>query len=127
MRSTRRADVGRTVLRRESWSIPAGDVPDRAEDVASFARDRGMPQRVFAKSPLERKPMFLDIDSPVLGRILCRHARQAAADAPTARIRFSEMLPTPEQCWLADPDGNRYVSELRIVAAAVRRKSSAAD
>ena len=26
------------------------------------------------------------------------------------------MLPTPEQCWLADADGNHYVSELRMVA-----------
>jgi hypothetical protein len=118
-----RVTVGRTVLRRASWSIPAREVPDRPEDVASFARDRGMPRRVFVKSPLERKPMFLDVDSPVLGRILCRHARQAAADAPSARIRFSEMLPAPEECWLAEPDGNRYVSELRLVAVDERRRA----
>lgn len=111
-----RAQIGNTVLRRESWNIPAAEVPKQAEDVPGFARDRGMPRRLFAKSPLERKPMYLDTESLVLGRILCRHARQAAAEAPGARIRFSEMLPAPEQCWLRDPDGNRYVSELRIVA-----------
>ncbi|HEX7291629.1 MAG TPA: hypothetical protein VF250_10940 [Conexibacter sp.] len=111
-----RAQIGNTVLRRESWSIPAAEVPQRAEDVPAFARDRGMPRRVFAKSPLERKPMYLDAESPVLARILCRHARQAAAADAGARMRFSEMLPTPEQCWLRDPDGERYVSELRMVA-----------
>jgi hypothetical protein len=26
------------------------------------------------------------------------------------------MLPAPDECWLADADENRYVSELRIVA-----------
>ena len=31
-------------------------------------------------------------------------------------IRFTEMLPAPEQCWLHDPEGNSYVSELRLVA-----------
>jgi hypothetical protein len=81
-----------------------------------------MPRRVFAKSPLERKPMYLDVQSPVLGRILCRHARQAAADSAGARMRFSEMLPLPEQCWLRDPDGRRYVAELRLVALDVSRR-----
>jgi hypothetical protein len=114
-----RLTIGRTVLRREGWSVPARDVPQRAQDVAAFARDRGMPQRVFAKSPLERKPMYLDIESPVLGRILCRHARQAAAAADDARIAFTEMLPTPEQSWLRDAAGERYVCELRLVAVDV--------
>ncbi len=57
-----RVTVGGTVLRREGWSILAGEIPDRAEDVAAFARDRGMPRRLFTKSPLERKPMYLDTD-----------------------------------------------------------------
>jgi hypothetical protein len=120
-----RVAIGHTVLRRESWSVPAAQVPQRAEDVAAFARDRGMPPRVFVKSPLERKPMYLDTESPVLGRILCRHARQAAADSADAQIAFTEMLPTPEQSWLGDPAGERYVSELRIVAVDVTRSRRA--
>jgi hypothetical protein len=111
-----RVSIGRTVLQRESWHVPAHEVPERAEEVAAFVRDRRMPRRLFTKSPLERKPMYLDAESEVLARILCRQARQAAAESPAARIRFTEMLPTPETCWLADPDGNRYVSELRLVA-----------
>jgi len=119
-----REQIGNLVLRRESWNIPAAEIPERAEDVPAFARDRGMPRRVFTKSPLERKPMYLDTESPVLGRILCRQARQAVTEDAGARLRFSEMLPTPEQCWLRDPDGERYVSELRLVA--VDRSSAAA-
>lgn len=111
-----RQQIGNTVMRRESWNVPAADVPQRAEDAPHFARDRGMPRRVFTKSPLERKPMYLDTDSPVLARILCRQARQATAADPAARIRFSEMLPAPDRCWLRDPHGNRYVAELRLVA-----------
>ena len=113
---TARLAVGRTVLRREAWNVPARDVPDDPRNLAAFARDRDMPRRLFAKSPLERKPMYLDTNSPALTRILCRHARNAAAHEPRSTIRFTEMLPTPEQCWLSDPEGNRYVSELRLVA-----------
>jgi len=111
-----RLTIGRAVLRRETWNVPAAEVPGEQGDLAAWAAARGMPRRVFAKSPLERKPMYVDLESPVLGRILCRHVRQAAAEAPDAPVRFTEMLPLPEQCWLTDPDGRRYASELRLVA-----------
>ena len=111
-----RVTVGRTVLRREGWNVAAADLPADARDLPAFARGRGMPRRLFAKSPLERKPMYLDLDSPTLGRILCRHARHARVQTPRATIRFTEMLPTPDRCWLSDTEGNRYVSELRLVA-----------
>jgi Lantibiotic dehydratase, N terminus len=110
-----RVTIGRMVLRREGWSIPATEIPERADDVAAFARDRGMPRRVFMKSPLERKPMYLDVESPTLSRILCRQARHAR-ETPGTRMEFTEMLPGPDECWLADADGNHYVSELRMVA-----------
>ncbi|MEA2171205.1 MAG: hypothetical protein QOF76_4505 [Solirubrobacteraceae bacterium] len=108
-----RVTIGRVVLRRESWRVPAADIPQRFEDVPAFARDRGMPRRVFTSSPLERKPMYLDVESPRLARILCRQARAAEG----GDMRFTEMLPGPSDCWLADAQDNRYVSELRLVAA----------
>ena len=111
---------GHTVLAREAWNVPATDVPTRGQDIAAFARGLGIPRQVFVKSPLERKPMYLDTDSPVLARILCRHARHAASESSQHRIRFTEMLPTPEQTWLRDADGNQYVSELRLVALDAR-------
>jgi Lantibiotic dehydratase, N terminus len=115
-----RLAIGHTVLAREAWNVPANDVPQRGQDIAAFARDLGLPRHVFVKSPLERKPMYLDTDSPVLARILCRHARHAAAESSRHRIRFTEMLPTPEQTWLSDADGHRYVSELRLVTLDTR-------
>jgi hypothetical protein len=113
-----RQTIGRVVVRREGWSLPAGEVPREPYEIPAFARKHGMPRRLFTKSPLERKPMYLDVESPVLARIFCRHARRAAEEAPATPIRFTEMLPTPEQCWLRDLEGNRYVSELRLVAVA---------
>ena len=111
-----RVTVGHTVLRREGWNVPASEIPRDPHELRAFARDRGMPRRLFAKSPLERKPMYVDVESSVLARVLARHARHAATHAADAAISFTEMLPTPEDCWLSDPEGNRYVSELRLVA-----------
>ncbi len=115
-----RLAIGPTVLAREAWNVPAADVPARGQDIAAFARSLGIPRHVFVKSPLERKPMYLNTDSPVLARILCRHARHAAAESPEHRIRFTEMLPTPDQTWLSDADNSRYVSEMRLVALDTR-------
>jgi hypothetical protein len=121
-----RVVIGRVVIRRESWSVLASEIPERAENLAAFARDRGMARRVFAKSPLEPKPIYVDTDSLVLGRILCRQARQAATDSTGARIRCTEMLPAPEDCWLTDTAGNRYVSEFRLVAVDHTRRGGTA-
>ena len=118
-----RVTIGKTALTRATWTIPAGEIPPRPGDLAAFARDRGMSRRVFAKSPLERKPMYLDLESAMLSGIFCRHARHAAAAGRP--IRFTEMLPTPEQSWLADAEGNRFVSELRLVAVDETRAGAA--
>jgi len=122
-----RQQIGNTVMRRESWNVPAAEIPQHTQGLASFARARGIPRRVFTKSPLERKPMYYDTDSLVLGRILCRQARAAAAADPAARIRFSEMLPAPDQCWLRDPERNAYVAELRLVAVDRTRATRASE
>ena len=109
-----RIAVGKAVLRRESWSVSGAHAPADADHLAAWARDRGMPRRVFVKTPLERKPFYLDLDSPILRQIAARHIRQSAETG--APVRFTEMLPGPEDCWLADPQGARYTSELRLVA-----------
>jgi Lantibiotic dehydratase, N terminus len=119
-----RITIGRTVWRRERWDIPAAQGPPRPEAAANWARDRGMPRRVFALSPNETKPIYVDFDSPVLTRILCRQIRRATADDPSGPVRFTEMLPAPEDCWLADEDDRRYTSELRLTAVDLRRQAS---
>jgi hypothetical protein len=110
-----RAQMGRLVVRRESWSHEAGALPATADDLAAWARDRGLPRRVFARSPLERKPKYVDFESPSLRRTLVRFVAAARERAPHAPVEFTEMLPGPEQCWL-ESDAGHHTSELRIVA-----------
>ncbi|SCF98885.1 hypothetical protein GA0115259_106462 [Streptomyces sp. MnatMP-M17] len=48
--------------------------------------------------------------------IFAKAARRLARKDPSARMTVTEMLPTPEQAWLTDDEGNTYTSELRFVA-----------
>ena len=107
-----RAQIGRLVVRRAAWSARADELPD---DLAGWARDRGLPRRVFVRSPLERKPRYVDFESPALRRILARFLAPAREQAPGAPVEFTEMLPGPEDCWLAS-DAGHHTSELRVVA-----------
>jgi len=119
---TARTTVGRTVTHRESWEPHPRGVPADAPAFASWARDQGMPRRVFLLSSEEPKPMYVDLDSPVLTRLAARVVRRTAeADGS---LRFSEMLPGPEDCWLTDDAGRRYTSELRLVAVDERLGAS---
>jgi hypothetical protein len=119
-----RITVGRTVWRRETWDVAPIQGPAYPEAAASWACDLGLPRRVFVLSPGELKPIYIDFDSPVLTRILCRHLRRARADFPDRPVRFTEMLPGPEDCWLTDEDGQRFTSELRLVAVDLARLRS---
>jgi hypothetical protein len=118
-----RITVGRTVYRRESWRISVGDCPTDPAAVADWARDHGMPRRVFVRMPDEPKPSYLDVESPVLARIFCRQIRRRAERADQL-LAVSEMLPRPEDCWL-ELEGERYTSELRIAAVDLTRRGHA--
>ncbi|HEU5277906.1 MAG TPA: lantibiotic dehydratase [Gaiellaceae bacterium] len=118
-----RITAGRTVYRRESWRISIGDCPSEPAAVAGWARDHGMPRRVFVRMPDERKPTYLDVESPVLARIFCRQIRRRAESAEQL-VAVSEMLPRPEDCWL-ELEGERYTSELRIAAVDLTRRGHA--
>jgi Lantibiotic dehydratase, N terminus len=118
-----RITVGRTVLRREGWRIAVGDCPTDPAAVAAWARDHGMPRRVFVRMPDEGKPTYLDMESAILLRVFCRQIRQRA-DRPAELVTVSEMLPGPEDCWL-ELDGERYTSELRLVAVDLTRRGHA--
>ena len=118
-----RITVGRTVYSRESWRIPVGDCPTDPATVAGWARDHGMPRRVFVHMPDERKPTYLEVESTVLARIFCRQIRRRV-DTPERLVSVSEMLPRPEDCWL-ELDGERYTSELRVAAVDLTRRGHA--
>jgi hypothetical protein len=128
-----RITVGRSVLRRATWRFPAaevdfwrpGDRDRRRAAAAAWAVDAGMPRQVFVLAPPEEKPVYIDFESPVLVDLLARMLRNSAEGAaPGATVRITEMLPTPEDCWLPDAAGNRYTSELRIVCVDRTRLAS---
>ncbi|MFE4664898.1 lantibiotic dehydratase [Streptomyces sp. NPDC056716] len=121
---TPRITVDRMILARETWQLPVteADFADEKTEAARFVRARhwqrrhDLPRFVFIVSPTEPRPFYVDFDSPVYTTILAKAARRLAAKDPGARLKVSEMLPTPEQAWLTDADGQRYTSELRFVA-----------
>ncbi|MFC8349828.1 lantibiotic dehydratase [Streptomyces sp. NPDC057280] len=121
---TPRISVDRMILARETWQLPVAeaDFADEKSEAARFVRARhwqrrhDLPRFVFVVSPTEPRPFYVDFDSPVYTTILAKAARRLARQDPGARLKVSEMLPTPEQAWLTDADGRRYTSELRFVA-----------
>jgi hypothetical protein len=110
-----RAQLGRLVVRRANWSAPAAELPEKPDDLAAWARDRSLPRRVFARSPLERKPRYVDFESPSLRRTLARFLAPAREQAPDRAVEFTEMLPGPDECWL-ESDAGHHTCELRVVA-----------
>ncbi|MDQ1034519.1 hypothetical protein QFZ75_000935 [Streptomyces sp. V3I8] len=123
-RHTPRITIDRMIVARETWRLPVSDVDfaDEKAEAARFVRARHwqrrheLPRFVFVVSPTEPRPFYVDFDSPVYTTILAKAARRLARKDPGARLKVSEMLPTPEQAWLTDDEGRRYTSELRFVA-----------
>lgn len=119
-----RITIDRMVLSRESWSFPATDLAfaradretDRFFGARRFMREHDLPRRAFFRVHVERKPFYLDFDSPVYVETFCKCIRRVLdSDKPQEHVSLSEMLPTPEQTWLPDAEGRKYTSELRMV------------
>jgi len=122
---TPRVTLDELIICRETWRIPANTIPFIATKSKSssflearrWARAQNMPRFVFVKIPVEPKPLFIDFDSPVLINILARAIRRDIEhNQEESVITIAEMLPTPDQTWLADEKGQHYTCELRIVA-----------
>jgi hypothetical protein len=119
-----RVTIDRLVVSRESWSsLPAelgfafeDDDLDRFAAARAWAADRGIPRFVFARSPIEVKPVFADIDSPVYVDLLARLVRRSHEARPDRPVTLTEMLPSPADVWLPDAAGRRYTCELRMIA-----------
>jgi hypothetical protein len=121
---TPRVSVDRLVLFRESWRMPVehlGALTAAAGEAEQYLAARrlvaalGLPDRCFVKVATETKPVYVDFTSPLYVASLCtmlRGAREAAGGG--AEIRITEMLPTPDQAWVPDADGNRYLAEIRL-------------
>jgi Lantibiotic dehydratase, N terminus len=116
-----RLTIGRTVLRRATWRARAADRPSEASGMARWASDLGLPRRVFCLAAGEAKPVYVDFHSAALTRNLHRMLARAATATPEATVRFTEMLPGPDECWL-EHEHARYTNELRIVAVDLTRR-----
>ncbi|MGE5830284.1 MAG: lantibiotic dehydratase, partial [Micromonosporaceae bacterium] len=107
------------LLSRRAWSVAAEELTDRVGAEGFLAvqrlRDRlGLPRHVFVRIADEGKPIYVDLDSPLLIRQLSRFAARAAS------VGFWEMVPGPGELW-ARFGGQAYTSELRFAAFDARR------
>lgn len=110
-----RITLDSVVLQREHWRVPAEELSARHRrdaflKVQQVREERCLTRHMYAKVPGETKPLYCDLESPLLVRQLTRMA--ALSSEP---IDLSEMLPGPEHLWVADPRGH-YTSELRYAA-----------
>ncbi len=113
-----RIAIDELVIARETWQVepatlawPALEHPhERYLGARRWARALGLPRWVFAKTPEEVKPVFVDFASTVYVEMLAKQLRGATA------ATFSEMLPSVGESWVVDAAGEHYTSELRIAA-----------
>jgi Lantibiotic dehydratase, N terminus len=122
---TPRVSFDRLVVCRETWRFAASDVwfafekeaPERFAEARRWAASHELPRFVFVKAAVEIKPFYLDLASPVyvelLGKVIRRCVERGLGEEA---VVVTEMLPGPGESWLPDAAGERYASELRIVA-----------
>jgi hypothetical protein len=118
-----RVTIDRFVLSREQWVFPvadsgwalAKDEQERFYLARRWRQEHQLPERVFYRVPVELKPAAADFSSIVLVNLFAKHIRQTQAAGHT-HFTVTEMLPDLDQLWLTDRQGQRYSSELRIVA-----------
>jgi len=112
-----RITIDRFVLSREQWTFQvtdsswafAKDEQERYRLARRWRRDHALPERVFYRVPVELKPTAADFRSIVLVNLLAKNIRHT-------QFTVTEMLPDLGQLWLTDRHGQRYSSELRIIA-----------
>ncbi|HEX8128484.1 MAG TPA: lantibiotic dehydratase [Pyrinomonadaceae bacterium] len=134
---TPRVTIDRLVVCRESWRFTPAEFAFAYEkdEAARFLAARRwrlehkLPRFMFVKTKVERKPFYLDMDSPVYVNIFGRAIRRAAESSNHAKslITLSEMIPDHGQAWLPDSEGNHYTSEFRIVAVDLTHRNSRAS
>jgi hypothetical protein len=106
------------VMAREAWRFQVAELSfveaptavERFIDTRRWARAQGLPRFLFFKASSERKPSYLDLESPHSVDNFLRMLRGAQA------VTISEMLPAVDHTWLPDAQGHTYTSEFRIIA-----------
>ncbi|MBN6050703.1 lantibiotic dehydratase, partial [Nonomuraea sp. RK-328] len=124
-----RVSIGQLVVARETWRLPPGECDwayavgrrGQLDERLRYLRMRewvarnSLPRRAFYSVSLETKPTYVDFTSLPLTNSLASTIRRMARDGSDGDITFTEMLPGPQECWLADRDDERYTSEFRMV------------
>ena len=112
---TPRVCIDDVVVRRRSWRLDEAEVQrllaaktERGQllEVLRLWDGRKIPAVCFASFPGERKPVFLDVQSPALIAVYLNLLRLRKGCV------LREMLPGPGQLWLRSPTGH-HTSELR--------------
>jgi hypothetical protein len=120
---TPRLTIDRMVVGRETWRTTVGEsgltrVRNAADGFLAARRWRlalGLPERVFVKVQTEVKPAYVDFSGPLYVASFLHMLRAAMAQGgDEAEVCITEMMPTPDQAWLPDAAGRRYLSELRM-------------
>jgi len=135
-----RVEIGRVVLRRAAWSVPAAAVPVRAAGetdggyllrLAGWLRSQGIPEQTYVRVPDQpgaqepapraamraalskaRKPVRVDVADLFAVLNLERDLRAAAGP-----VLFEEELPAPADA-IAGPDGVPRVTEYLVEISA---------
>lgn len=105
---TPRITLDSVVVSRESWCFYSGDYDFSKESKAHlryagaqrWRHENKLPRFIFARLDSERKPVYIDLDSPILVEAFCNLLRNSTD------IKVSEMLPSPEEFWLSSPKEN---------------------
>lgn len=121
-----RVTIDDVVVCREQWQLPVremkfatlGNDLDRFVECRRWASQHELPPYVFVKLPDERKPSYVDLESPVFVDLFAKAVRGAQRADAASVVSMTEMLPAHGGTWLTDAQGRRYTSELRIVAVA---------
>jgi len=122
---TPRVSFDRLVVCRETWRLAASDIwfafekeaADRFMEARRWAGLHDLPRHVFVKAAVEMKPCYADLASPVYVELFAKMIRRCVERGlGDADVVVTEMLPGPGESWLPDAAGERYSSELRIVA-----------
>lgn len=104
--------VAGVVVQRARWHVEASEAAGATAE-ARFLALRRLARRtgcrfVFVRSRQERKPYLIDLESPPAADLL---GHVAPAGEP---LTAEAMVPGPDELWLRDVQGRRYVCELRI-------------
>ncbi|NYF58642.1 thioesterase domain-containing protein [Micromonospora purpureochromogenes] len=120
---TPRITLDRLVVARQTWRTtvgesglgPATGERDRFLAVRRWRARLGLPEQVYVKLGSETKPCFVDLTSPGYANMLCAMVRSAAmTHGDGVPLVVGEMLPGPDDAWVPDAAGRRYLSELRL-------------